>query len=129
MDPASLTAAAIALLLSSFGTGFAQEAGQKTWEAVQNVGRFIRARLGKHDEQRNALTELEASPDDPVKRAEVMEYVRREVETDNEFAAHLASLVDAVQSHEAGRILIAQATGSAKQANFTGDNFGSITFS
>ena len=94
MDPASLTAAAVALLLSSFGTGFAQEAGQKTWEAIQNVGRFVRARLGRHNEQGNALAELEASPDDPVKQAAVTAYVRREIEADEDFAARLASLVE-----------------------------------
>jgi hypothetical protein len=82
-----------------------------------------------HDEQQRALAELEASPDDPAKRAVVTEYVRRDVETDAEFAARLASLVAAAQSHNTGPTLIAQATGNAKQANFGEDNFGSITFS
>ncbi len=129
MDPVTLSAAAVALLITNFGTGFAQEAGKSAWEAIQKVSQSIATRLGRHDEQRRALAELEASPDDPVKRAAVTEYVRRDIEADEEFAARLASLVEAVQSHDAGRTLIAQATGGAKQANFAGDNFGSITFS
>lgn len=129
MDPATLSVAAVALLVTGLGTGFAQEAGKSAWEAVQRVGHAVAARLGRHDEQRRALAELEASPDDPAKRAVVTEYVRRDVEADAEFAACLGSLVAAVQSHDTGRTLIAQATGNAKQANVGGDNFGPITFS
>jgi hypothetical protein len=119
----------VALLATGFGTGFAQEAGTSAWEAVQKVGRAVAARLGRHDEQRRALAELEASPQDPAKRAAIAEYVRRDVEADVEFAARLASLVAAVQADDTGRSLIAQATGNAKQVNVSGDNFGSITFS
>jgi hypothetical protein len=129
VDPVTLSAAAAALLATSFGTGFAQEAGKSTWDAIQNVGRFIRARLGKDDERRRALAELEASPDDPAKRVAVAEYVRHDLEADKEFADSVASLVSAVQSHDTGWILIAHATGGAKQANIAGDNFGPITFS
>lgn len=86
-------------------------------------------RLGRHDEQQRALAELEASPDDPAKRALVTEYVRLDIEADAEFAARLASLVAAAQSNAAGRLVIAQVRGNAKQATFGGDNFGSITFS
>jgi hypothetical protein len=129
MDPVTLSAAAVVLLATSFGTGFAQEAGKSTWDAIQNVGRSIRARLGRDDERRRALAELEASPDDPAKRAAVAEYVCHDIEADKEFAEHIASLVSAVQSHDSGRTLIAQATGGAKQANVAGDNFGPITFS
>lgn len=129
MDPVTLSAAAVALLVTSLGSGFAQEAGKSAWEAIQNVGLSVTARLGRRDEPQRALAELEASPNDPVKRATVTEYVRRDIEADGEFAARLAALVDAVQSHSAGRTLIAQATGDARQANFAGDNFGSIKFS
>ena len=51
------------------------------------------------------------------------------MEADSEFAASLAALVDAARSHSTGRSLIAQAVDQAKQANFAGDNFGSVTFS
>jgi hypothetical protein len=129
MDPVTLSAAAVALLVSSFGSGFAQEAGKTTWEAIQNVGRAVVARLSRRDEPQRALADLEASPNDSVKRAAVTEYLRRDIEADDEFAARLAALVEAVQSHSEGRTLIAQATGDARQANFAGDNFGSITFS
>jgi hypothetical protein len=129
MDPATLSAAAVALLATGFGTGFAQQAGTSAWEAIQRVGHAIAVRLGRHDEQRHALAALEASPDDPAKRAAVSEYVRRDIEADEEFATRLGSLVAAVQSHDVGRSLIAQATGNAKQANIAGDNFGPITFS
>ena len=129
MDPVTLSVAAVALLATGFGTGFAQEAGKSSWEAVQKVGRAVAARLGRHDEQRRALVELEASPDDLAKRAWVTEYVRRDIEADTEFAALLASLVAMAQSHDTGRAVIAQATENAKQANFGGDNFGSISFS
>jgi hypothetical protein len=129
MDAATLSAAAVALLVTGFGTGFAQEAGKSAWEAIRRVGQVVAARLGRHDDQRRALADLEASPDDTGKRAVVAGYVRRDVEADAEFAALLERLVADVQSHEAGRTLIASATGNAKQANFGGDNFGSITFS
>jgi hypothetical protein len=129
MDPVSLSVAAVALLTTGFGTGFAQEAGKSAWEAVQRVGRIVSARLGRGDDQRRALDELRASPDDPAKRAVVAEYIRHDLETDTEFAALLSSLVAEVQSHETGRTLIAHATGSAKQVNVAGDNFGPITFS
>lgn len=129
MDPVTLSVAAVALLTTNFGSGFAQEAGKSTWEAIQKVSKAVMAKLGRHDERRRALAELQAAPDDPVKRAAVAEYIRCDIEEDKEFATHLASLVDAVKSNEAGRTLIAQATGNAKQANFTGDNFGPITFS
>lgn len=129
MDPVTLSTAAVALLATGFGTGFAQEAGKCAWEAIQKVSNAIAARLGRHDEQRRVLAELEVSPDDPAKRAAVAGYVRQDIEADEEFAVRLASLVSAVQSHDAGRTLIAKATGQAKQANFAGDNFGSITFS
>jgi hypothetical protein len=129
MDPATLSVAAVALLATGYGTGFAQEAGKSTWEAGQKACRTIAARLGRHDEQRRALAELEASPHDPARRAAVAEYVRRDVETDAEFAARLASLMAAVQSDDTGRSLIAQAMDNAKQVNVSGSNFGSITFS
>jgi hypothetical protein len=129
MDPASVSAAAVALLAASFGTGFAQQAGTSAWDAIQKVGHAIAGRLGAQAGQRRALGELEASPDDPAKRAVVAECVRRSMEADEEFAAELASLMAAVQSHDAGRSLIAQATGNAKQANIAGSNFGPITFS
>ncbi len=129
MDPVTLSVAAVALLITNFGSGFGQEAGKSAWEAIQNVGRTLAARLGRHDDQRGALTELEASPDDPVKRAVVTEFVRRDIEGDEEFAAQLAALVSAVQSHSAGRTLIANATGNAHQVNIAGDHFGPITLS
>ena len=129
MDPITLSAAAVALLVTSFGSGLAQEAGKSAWEAIQNVGRAITAKLGHFAEQRQDLAELQANSDDPAKRAAVTEYVRRGIESDGEFAAHLASLVEAVQSHPTGRILIAQATEQAKQVNIAGDSFGPITFS
>lgn len=45
MDPATLSVAAVALLVTGFGNGFAQEAGKSAWEAVQKVGRAVAARL------------------------------------------------------------------------------------
>lgn len=125
MDPVTLSVAAVMLLV----TGFTQEAGKSAWEAVQNVGHAVATRLGRHDDQRRALAELKADPDDPAKRAVVTDYVRRDVEADAEFATHLASLIAAVQENKTGRILIAQATGNAKQVNVTGDNTAPITFS
>jgi hypothetical protein len=129
MDPISLSVAAVALLVTSFGTGLAQEAGKSAWEAVEKVGRIVSARLNRSDAQHQALAELQASPGDPTKRAAVAGFVRGDLEADPEFAALLASLVAEVQTDVAGRTLIATATGNAKQANIGGDNFGPITFS
>jgi hypothetical protein len=98
-------------------------------DAIQNVGHAVAAMLGGQKEQQRALAELQASPGDPARRAAVMEYVRRGIEDDEVFASRLASLVAAAQTHDAGRILIAQAAGQAKQANVVGDNFGPVTFS
>ncbi len=128
MDPATLSTAAVALVGTSFGTGFGKEAGKNAWEAVKKVAGAVMDRLSTHEHGRRVLAELEASPDDPVKRAVVADYLRRDIEADKEFAARLGWLVTAVQSSEEGRTLIAYATGEAKQVNVSGDNFGPITF-
>ena len=128
MDPATLSITAVALVGTSFGTGFGKEAGKNAWEAIKKVTGTVVDRLSIHDHGRRVLAELEASPDDPAKRAVVVDYLRRDIEADEEFAAQLGRLVTAVQSSEEGRTLIAHATGEAKQVNVVGDNFGSINF-
>lgn len=128
MDPDTLSAAVVALLATSFGTGFGQEAGKSVWESVKKVARTVADRLSRHDPGRRVLAELEACPDDPMKRAALVDYLRRDIEADEEFAAYLGILVTTVQSYAAGRTLVARATGQAKQVNVAGDNFGSITF-
>ena len=77
MDPVTLSEAAAALVATSLGTGFGQEAGKGAWELVKKVAHTVVDRLGSHDRGREILKELEASPDDPVKRAAVVEYLHR----------------------------------------------------
>jgi hypothetical protein len=128
MDPVTLSAAAVALLSTSFGAGFAKEAGKNAWESAKNVAGAVASRLSSHDHGRRVLAELEANPDDPVKRTAVVDCLRSDIDADNEFAVYLSRLMTAVQSSEGGRTLIAHATGEAKQVNVAGNNFGPINF-
>lgn len=129
MDPATLSAVAVALVATKFGEGAAMEAGKAAWLKIQSVAQAVRQRFGRSDAQSAALAELEASPGDEDMRATVAGHLRHELESDAEFAATLEALVTAAQSDPATQTLIAHASGNAKQVNVSGNNSGPISFS
>ncbi|MEU7365989.1 hypothetical protein AB0B92_10420 [Streptomyces hygroscopicus] len=129
MDPATLSAVAVALVASKFGEGAATEAGKAAWLKIQSVAHAVRQRFGRSDVQSAALAELEASPGDEGTRATVAGHLRHELESDAEFAATLEALVTAAQSDPATQTLIAHASGNARQVNISGNNSGPISLS
>jgi len=106
MDPVSIGAAAAALLTAKFGEGFAGEAGANAWTAVRKLRELV---LGRFHREAGAveIAELAAA--------------------DSGFGRQVEQLLDAAGTVPGARLLIAQATGHAKQINISGDNHGPIT--
>ncbi|MEU7061564.1 hypothetical protein [Streptomyces sp. NPDC046197] len=129
MDPASLSLLAVTLLATKFGEGLAVQAGQNAWAKVQGVTQAVRERLSRSEPQREALAQLDASPEDQDRRAAVVAHLRHELESDEEFAATIEDLVASADRDPGARTLIATARDNAKQAVIGRDNLGPITFS
>lgn len=129
MDPATLSAVAVALVASKFGEGAASEAGRAAWVKVQDVAHALRQRFARSATQSAALGELEANPGDEGARAAVAGHLRHELENDAEFAATLRALVTAAERDPVTQTLIAHASGDARQVNISGNNSGPISFS
>ncbi|MCD7440468.1 hypothetical protein K4B79_19855 [Streptomyces lincolnensis] len=129
MDPASLSLLAVTLLATKFGEGIAVQAGQNAWAKIQGVTQAVRERLSRSEPQREALAQLDASPEDKDRRAAVAAHLRHELEHDEEFAATIEALVASADREPGAQTLIATARDNARQAVIGRDNFGPITFS
>ncbi|MGH1552082.1 hypothetical protein ACRAWF_07745 [Streptomyces sp. L7] len=117
------------MVATKFERASPPRAGRSAWLKIQQVAQAIRERLGRSAAQQAALAELDESPDDLDRRSVVAAHVRREAESDPEFAARLDALVRDASTDEAARTLIAHASGNAKQINIAGNNAGPITLS
>lgn len=125
LDPATisvLVSAAVGFLtpyLTKAGEAVAKKTGEDVYQA-------LKARFIKKPAAQEALNDLEKTPQDPDLQAALRVQLRKLLEEDETFSAHLQEVLKKAQGTEEGATIIKQMAGdNAKQF---GQVFGNITF-
>ena len=127
MEPVSLGIAAAALLASKFGEGFAGDAGESTWKAVQRLRGVVAAKF--HDHGSGTTSTAVATTSSAEDTTAVAARITAAAEADPRFAAEIERLVAAACQDRAIDLFVAQAFDQARQVNIRGDHTGTINLS
>jgi len=125
MDPQTISVIASTAIgfLASFLSKASEAAAKKAGEDILQT---LKARFAKKPAAQEALTDLEKAPNDADLQVALRVQLRKLLEQDTAFAAHLQQLLQEAGKTETGATIIKQVAGNdAKQF---GQVFGNITF-
>jgi hypothetical protein len=121
MDPATLAAGAVSLLLVHLGKGVeraAEKVGEDVWKAVktrtQSIYEAIRKRFAGDSYASKTLERMEEKPDDDARQAAVHDILQEKLGEDAEFMAALTQLMQ--EARRAGADAVIQVIGSGAAA-------------
>lgn len=132
MDPiTSLAASAVAIIapyLAAAGQEFAKEAGKVAAGKIDALYNSLKNRFKKKSSGKEALSDLEANPDNEDAKAALRLQLVKQLTADKEFESSLRKLVEEIGQDQASQSFLTNVYGGEVGQIINASHIGSITF-